>query len=219
MKIGILCSSPAHPVNAWLNRWVDKWSDRHDIELVHTKTELSGGDLLFLVSCGEVLRKEDRANYRYVLVLHASDLPRGRGWNPHIWAILEGAEEITVTLLEAEDKPDSGAIWKQKRVAIPRHALYDEINSRLFDAEMALMDEAIDLVDRIRPTPQPDDVEPTYCRLRQPADSELDPNKTIAEQFDQIRVADPERYPAFFRLRGRAYKLKVEKMGDESEEH
>lgn len=217
MKIDILCTSPEHPVNAWLNRWMGKWQDCYEIKLLRSRNKLAGGDLLFLVSCGEILRKKDREEYRHVLVLHASDLPRGRGWNPHIWAILEGAEEITVSLLEAEDKLDTGAIWAQKRIAIPRHALYDEINARLFDAETALMDEALNLVDRPRPKPQPSDIQPTYHRMRQPTDSELDPYKTIAEQLDLLRVADPERYPAFFRLRGHTYKLKLEKIDDDSE--
>lgn len=215
MKISILCSSPKHPVNAWLERWMAKWSDDYDIELVRSKAECVGGDLLLLVSCGEILRRPDRKRYRHVLVLHASDLPRGRGWNPHIWTILEGAETVTVTLLEAEDKLDSGRIWAQKRAYIPRHALHDEINQRLFDAEIALMDEALTLVDHVQPRPQSNHVEPTYYRLRQPADSELDPNKTIAEQFDLMRVADPDRYPAFFKLHGHIYKLKLEKMKDE----
>lgn len=217
MKISILCSSPAHPVNAWLAGWRDKWRNRHDIELVRRKTELTGGDLLFLVSCGEILDAEECARYRRALVLHAGDLPRDRGWNPHIWAILEGAEQITVNLLEAADEPDTGAIWARKRVSIPRHALYDEINERLFDAETALMDEALELVDRAEPTPQRDDIEATYRRRRRPADSKLDPDQTIAEQFDRMRVADPRRYPNFFRLRGRVYRLTLEKISDDSE--
>lgn len=215
MDISILCSSETHPVNAWLERWIGRWRGSHRIRLLRSKRDLTAGDLLFLVSCGEILQAAERSRFRHVLVLHASDLPRGRGWNPHIWAILAGAENITVTLLEAGDDPDTGPIWAQRQVHVPAHALHDEINRRIFDAETALMDEALELAHRPRPTPQPADVEPTYHRLRRPSDSELDPHKTLAEQFDLMRVADPERYPAFFRLRGHVYKLKLEKMHDE----
>jgi methionyl-tRNA formyltransferase len=55
----------------------------------------------------------DRAKYDSSLVLHASDLPAGRGWSPHIWAITNGAESVTLSLLEAEDQVDSGRIWKK----------------------------------------------------------------------------------------------------------
>ena len=67
---------------------------------------------------------------------HASDLPKGRGWSPHIWQVLEGKQEIRVSLLEAEDAVDSGAIWHQNKLVIPQSALWDEVNEALFDAEL-----------------------------------------------------------------------------------
>ena len=42
-------------------------------------------------------------------------------------------------------------------------------------------------------------------------DSELDVNKSIAEQFDLLRVVDNEKYPAFFNFRGRKYVLRIYK--------
>lgn len=212
VDISILCSSPTHPVNRWLNRWIDRWRSRHRIRLLRTTDELDGGALLFLVSCGEVLDVRARKQFRHVLVLHASDLPRGRGWSPHIWSILDGAETVTVTMLEAAEKLDTGPIWAQRRVAIPKHALHDEIHQRIFDAEIALMDQALTMAWDPRPRPQPTDVEPTYHRLRTPSDSELDPHSTLASQFDMMRVADPDRYPAFFRLHGHIYKITLEKL-------
>lgn len=212
MDISILCSSPDHPVNAWLEGWIARRREHHDIRLARSARKLTGGDLLFLVSCGELVDAATRARFRHALVLHASDLPRGRGWSPHVWSILEGAETITVTLLAAADEPDTGAIWAQRRIDVPPHALHDEIDRRLFEAELALMDEALSLAADPRPRPQPTDIEPTYRRRRRPADSELDPHDTIAAQFDRMRVADPDRYPAFFRLRGHVYKLRLEKL-------
>ena len=42
------------------------------------------------------------------------------------------------------------------------------------------------------------------------SDSRLDPDDTIAQQFNLLRVVDNERYPAFFELLGRRYILKIE---------
>ena len=75
---------------------------------------LAGGEILFLVSCNEIIGKDVRDRYMATLVIHASDLPKGRGWSPHIWQIIEGKKEIMVSLLEAEDAVDSGAIWAKK---------------------------------------------------------------------------------------------------------
>ena len=50
-----------------------------------------------------------------------------------------------------------------------------------------------------------------YYKKRGPSDSKLDPNKTIMEQFNLLRVVDNKRYPAYFELNGTRYILKIEK--------
>jgi len=212
MRITILCTSHTHPVNARIETWMAWRSKDHQVDLVRTRKELTQGEVLFLISCGEIITKKDRDQYGHTFVLHASDLPKGRGWNPHIWAVVNGANEITVTLLEAEDKVDTGAIWGQLVVPIPKHLLWNELNEALFDAEFKLMDMLVDSLGSIQPRAQAEDVEPTYYRLRRPSDSELDPQRSIAEQFDLLRVCDPDRYPAYIQLNGHRYTVKVEKV-------
>ena len=186
----------------------------HEVTLVHDKSDLPGGDILFLISCSEIVSAAERSAYRAALVLHASDLPHGRGWSPHIWQIIGGADEITISLLEAEDKVDSGRIWKKLRFPVPKDALWNEINARLFDAEIELIDFAVREFGKIQPTAQDPEVEPTYHPRRTPADSRVDPSQSIARQFDKIRVCDPNRFPAFFELHGKKYKLILEKIDD-----
>lgn len=214
MQISFLCSDKQHPVNGHLRRWIGQQQGKHNIELVCKKSELSGGDILFLISCSEIVSAAERAAYRASLVLHASDLPLGRGWSPYIWQIIAGAEEITLSLLEAEDKVDSGRIWKKVKFPVPIHALWNEINERLFDAEIELIDYAVSEFDSIVPVEQDPNIEPTYYSRRSPTDSQIDPTQSIANQFDSIRVCDPNRFPAFFELHGKKYKITVEKISD-----
>lgn len=211
MKVTILCSSAAHPINAHLQSWIARHQDRHQISLLRNKTDLEGGDLLFLISCSEMVTKQERLRYAKTLVIHASDLPLGRGWSPHIWQILDGATEVTVTLLEAEDKVDSGAIWKKIPVHVEKNALWHEINGTIFDAELVLMDFAVENLGTIQPTPQSTTVVPTYYPKRTPSDSRVDPRKSIESQFDLVRVCDPDRFPAYFELHGSRYIIKLEK--------
>src|SRR3569833_3364486 len=126
MNITLLCSDANHPVNAYLERWMSKAAHVHSVELVRSKEQAKGGDILFLISCTEIITSQDRSLYQYSFVLHASDLPKGRGWSPHIWELSQGAESIILTLLEAEEKVDSGHIWKKIQIDIPKHALWDE---------------------------------------------------------------------------------------------
>lgn len=213
MKITILCSSPDHPVNPYLYEWMDVNRREHEILIARNSHDLNHGDILFLISCHEILPKYVRMKFTKCLVIHASDLPEGKGWSPHTWAIIEGETSIVMTLLEASDKIDSGAIWKKSRVTIPNHALFDEINEFIFRTELSLMDFAIKHFYEIEPVPQiDDDTMSSFYRKRIPVDSQIDPHKSIAEQFDVIRVSDVDRYPAFFELRGFRYKIHLEKI-------
>jgi methionyl-tRNA formyltransferase len=212
MRISILCSSKSHPIYPLLEAWSERHAAAHQVELAVSAAQLSGGELLLLVSCDEIIPPQTRSRYGATLVIHASDVPEGRGWSPHVWQILEGSNRVAVTLMSAEDAVDSGAIWGQRWVELEGHELSDEINARLFAAELELMDLAAERFGRVTPRAQ-DERAATYYRRRTPDDSRLDPHKTIAEQFELLRVADPERYPAFFDYRGYRYLVRLTKKG------
>jgi methionyl-tRNA formyltransferase len=199
-------------VTSHLKKWQLKMSDLgHEVKLLHDKNMLEKGDILFLVSCSQVIPSGIRNNFQKTLVLHASDLPMGRGWSPHVWEILKGNNKITVSLLEAEDVVDTGAIWFKKRFQLEGHELLPEINEKLFMVELELMSDAVNAFGNIQVISQGKN-KGEYFRKRTPDDSRLDPHKTIAEQFELIRVTDSERYPAFFDYLGHRYLLKVEKQ-------
>lgn len=214
MKITLLCGDPQHPVNAYIQRWAEAQACLHEVDIVQKKKQLRGGDILFLISCPEIITASDRTQYKSCLVLHASDLPKGRGWSPHIWSLLQGAEIITLSLLEAEDKVDSGRIWRKAQICIPKHSLWDEINHLLFTAEMDMINYAVQNYALVKPQIQTESEQATYFPKRTPKDSQIDPNKSIAEQFDLIRVCDPNRFPAYFDHLGQRYIVKLEKSNE-----
>ena len=208
MNVAVVCSDPSHPIWPQLQAFASR--SPHRVHLHVKVAEAAPADVLFLVSCHEIVNADARRRFKKTLVLHASDLPLGRGWSPHIWQILEGRHEFVVTLLEAADNVDSGPIWAQQRVTLEGHELADEINAKLFAAEVSLLERAVTDFDSIVPRPQ-DDRAPTYYKKRSPQDSELDPEQSIAAQFDLLRVADPSRFPAFFWLRGHKYLVRLQK--------
>ena len=212
MQIDILCSDPTHPVNQWLAIWIEKRQVEHDIRLYRKKVDLRGGDVLFLISCAELINQTTRASFAHSLVIHASDLPKGRGWSPHVWSILEGATELTVTLLNAEDKVDSGAVWAKEKIKIPRHYVFDEINAHIFDCELRLMEKALVMIAKGEAPFDQDNIGASYYPRRTSADSEISPDKSISEVFELLRISDPDRYPAFVRYRNHVYSLTLKKM-------
>ena len=212
MNITILTTSIEHPVNTYLDKWVAR-NRNHNIDIVRSKKELVSGDILFLISCSEIISKLQREKFKKTLVVHASNLPYGRGWSPHIWEIINGATDITLSLLEAENKVDTGDIWKKISVSIPKTALFDEINELIFDSELALMDFAIENYNTIEPRKQPD-IDSVCWPKRSPKDSVININKPIVEQFDLIRVCDPKRFPAYFYKDGVRFNIIIEKNNE-----
>jgi methionyl-tRNA formyltransferase len=216
MRISVVCTDRAHPVFTELERWCAARAGAHEIVLSETLDGLPGGDILFLISCSRIVTPVLRARYRHSLVVHASDLPEGRGWSPLIWQLVEGRQDIAVTLLEATDPVDSGAIWAKRWLHFAGHELHDEINAALFAAELELMDYALAHCDDLQPQAQ-DEGRASWYRRRTPKDSRIDPQRPLADQFDLLRVADPARYPAFFELRGQRYEISIRKMRDKDE--
>ena len=214
MKVTLLCSDAQHPVNPYLESWSESQKLDHQISIVRKKEDLPGGDFLFLVSCSELIEKPDRDNYRFCLVLHASNLPNGRGWSPHIWELLGGADFITLSLLEAEDRVDSGVIWKKKQILVGKGLLWNEVNDLLFTSEVELIDVAVNEFESISPSPQPLDAKASYYAKRTPELSRVDPGKSLESEFNLIRLCDPDRFPAFFDLHGSRYKISLEKLSD-----
>ena len=212
MDISILTSSIEHPVNAYLDKWAEK-NKNHQISIVHSKKELISGDILFLISCSDIISKLERGRFKKTLVVHASDLPHGRGWSPHVWEIINGASDITLSLLKAEDKIDTGDICKKISVPIPKTALFDEINELIFESEIRLMDFAIENYNTIESKKQTN-IDSTYWPKRSPKDSEIDINQTISKQFDLIRVCDPQRFPAYFYKDGVRFNITIEKNNE-----
>lgn len=212
MRITVLTQPERHPFHDRLQAWCEEARSRHEVEWRTSHDDLPGGAILFIVSYHEHVPSGARARYKRSYVPHASALPVGRGWSPLEWQISEGATEITLSLILAEDGIDTGGICAQTTFPVPDHALRDEIEDLLFAAEIGLMTQAVERHGDLEPAAQVG--EPTTYRRRTPDDSRLDPAASIEEQFDLLRIADPDRFPAFVDLRGHRYAVRLEKLGE-----
>ena len=56
---------------------------------------------------------------------------------------------------------------------------------------------------------QPQQGEASNYRRRRPADSQLNPESSLAEQFNLLRVVDNVSYPAFFIWKNKRYDLVI----------
>lgn len=217
LKVSIIVSNKEHPVYSVMKNWVDKQSNIKAEIVNNTKELRETGEFLFLVSCTDIINQDIRSRFNHCLVLHASDLPKGRGWSPHIWEIVNGNNMLTLSLLEAEDKVDSGRIWLKTNVRLDGSELFGEINNKLFTAEVELIQQAVNEYKTIIPYEQNSDISPYYFPKRVPEDSRINLNDSILNQFNLLRVCDTERFPAFFELNGQRYAIKLEKVESSNE--
>lgn len=211
MEISILCTDKKHKIIPFLEKWKTSNSNHHNISIVNNSSEVKSGDILFLISCLEIIKMDIRSRFKHTLVIHESNLPHGKGWSPVQWQILNGSNSISVSLLEAVDKVDSGDIWKKEIVELEGHELADEINEQIFPIKLDLMDFAVKNMNSINKTVQKEINEPYFPR-RTPEDSEIDITTSISEQFNLLRIADNERYPCFFNYKGHRYKISLTKI-------
>lgn len=202
--------------HSWLNRFLppllEGWKAAgHEVTWVHQVSALGMGDCALFLSCGQLAGAAILARNVHNVVVHESDLPRGRGWSPMTWQVLEGKACIPVTLFEAQLSVDSGPIYAQTQMQLQGHELVDELRALQAEATLRLCQwwvqnypVAVQTAREQRGTPS------TYPR-RRAEDSRLDPALTLAEQFNLLRVVDNDAYPAFFDHHGVRYVLRIEK--------
>lgn len=140
--------------------------------------------------------------FQHNLVVRESDLPPGRGWSPLSRQIIEGASDIAVTIFEAESSADSGVIYAQEWLHFDGTEFLSKLRSAQAVATIGLCRNLVarypQSVMRGRPQVGP----ATRYRRGMPADGALDPNLTLADQFDLLRTIDDDRYPATLEMRG-----------------
>lgn len=181
----------------------------HTTEIIYNFNEMTKGDIAFFLSVTKICPPEKLALHTHNIVIHASDLPKGKGWSPMPWQILEGKNEIALSLFEAAEKVDSGVIYIKDKVVYEGHELIDELREKMA-AKMSEM--AVNYVEHYDTITGEEQIgEETFYQKRTPHDSELDITQSLLQQFNLLRTIDNERYPAFFYKDGFKYLLKISK--------
>lgn len=208
MKITILTDNP----NSWFIKYVDQLKKElsvYDILHIYSQDDIQTGDILFLLSCEKIIPKEKLLMNKNNIVVHPSKLPKGRGWSPLAWQILENKNEIPVTLFEASENVDAGNIYIVDYIKLEGHELNEEIKDKQGLITIKMVKQFIENYHTITSSPQIGT--PSFYKKRTKLNSELDINKSLKDQFNLLRIVDNEKYPAFFNLNGNTYILKIYK--------
>lgn len=166
-------------------------------------------EVVFILSYFKIIPIKFLEHHRYNLVVHESDLPRGRGWAPLFWQILEGQNKIPVVLFAANKQVDGGKVFLKDFVTFEGHELYDEIRKKQGQKTIEMCLRFLADYGKFEELEQKGN--PTFYKKRTPKDSELDINKSISEQFNLLRIVSNEEFPAFFYHKGHKYVLNIRK--------
>ena len=211
LRITFLIDSPDNWMVKYAEKFIEQLKEKHQVKLIFKEEDISEGDILFILSFYKLVDSSYLKLNKHNIVVHASRLPAGKGWSPATWQILEGKNQIPLTLFEAVEKVDAGDIYFVEELELDGTELINEWQGKMAEKILEMAKRFISEFPDNHGAPQSGE-ESFYAR-RTPEDSEIDPEKTIAEQFNSFRVADNEKYPAFFKHQGKKYILKIYKEG------
>lgn len=179
---------------------------------VHNKEEICQGDVCFLLSCTKILPESFLKFNKYNIVIHASDLPKGKGFSPLQWQILEGKDSIVLTLFHAVKELDAGDYYLKEMLRFEGHELMEELHDKMGVKINEMAEKFIHNINILKPKKQIGNS--TYYPKRTIENDKLDMNKSITELFNHFRIANNDEYPLYFEYKGFKYNLKIEKRND-----
>ena len=197
--------------DSWIIPWVYRLEallrPNHNVSVCHCKSEIQKGSFLFLLGCTKLLPPEYLDLNQHNIVIHESNLPKGRGWSPVSWQVLEGKNKIPISLFEAGHDVDSGDIYIKDEIILKGNELLPEIKQMQGRKTIEMVINFLDNWTELSPFPQTG--EATFYRKRSIRDDKLDINKPLKLLFNQLRIADNEKHPAWFEMNGKRYQLKI----------
>ena len=206
MKIAILTTKIQ-----WFEPYAEELSKKlGNIPIFNNHVDFDGNyDIIFILSYHKIIPQEVLKKNDHNIVIHESLLPKGKGWAPLFWQILEGRGNISFTMIEAIDGVDSGDIYMQKMLELAGNELNEELRDKQAKLTIQMCLEFVNNYEQYK-TPVEQCGDESFYAKRSKEDSRLDIDKTIREQFNLLRIVNNDDYPAYFELEGNRYILKIE---------
>lgn len=170
-------------------------------------------DLNIIFSYFKIIPNTFLRKSKFNLIPHESDLPKGKGMSPLTWQILEGKKKIFFSLIEANTKLDGGLIYYKKTQKIPKDLLFDEIKKIQFNENLKLIVKFIKYYKKNKKAPigKIQNGKSSFYKKRYPKNSQINIKHSIQSQFNLLRVVDNKNYPAYFKIYGKKYILRISK--------
>ena len=200
--------------NDWLQCYLSEIEidiSRFHTRMFYEEARIRDFDIVFVLGYTKIISAKVISECDHIFVIHESDLPSGRGFSPLQWQILQGKNRIKVCLLKVANGVDTGDIIEHTEIFLDGTELHADLREKQARATIELIGRFLAKFPEYQTYQQVGC--PTYYRKREIADSELDVDKTIREQFNLLRICNNKDWPAFFEINGEKYVVQIEKFG------
>lgn len=201
--------------NDWINKYLKKSflkDYKFNFKISKNFKKIKNQDIVFILNYTKILPKSFLIQNRLNLVVHASNLPKGKGFAPIQWQILNNKKNILLCLIEAVERVDSGSIIEKKSIKFKGHELNGEIRHIQGNETIKIIKKFLNKYPKFKRKKQSG--KSTFFRKRKPEDSELNINKSLKKNFNLLRIVDNEKYPAFFNYKKKKYIIKIIKSNN-----
>ena len=201
--------------NDWINKYLKKSflkNYKFNFKISKNFKKIKNQDIVFILNYTKILPKSFLIQNRLNLVVHASNLPKGKGFAPIQWQILNNKKNILLCLIEAVERVDSGSIIEKKSIKFKGYELNGEIRHIQGNETIKIIKKFLNKYPKFKRKKQSG--KSTFFRKRKPEDSELNINKSLKKNFNLLRIVDNEKYPAFFYYKKKKYIIKIIKSNN-----
>ena len=196
----------------WIKKYIKKSQLLNKSKKFYSKMftnykNIKNYDIVFVLGYTRILSPIFLKKNKLNLVVHASNLPRGKGFSPIQWQILKNKKRISFCLFKAEKKLDSGEIYEKHSLLFKGTELYDRIRYMQAKATIQIISSFLKKYPKLVSRKQKG--QSTFYRRRTYKDSKLNINKSIKKLFNQMRIANNQDWPAYFIYRKKKYIIKI----------
>jgi methionyl-tRNA formyltransferase len=195
--------------NNWLSGYCINYKKKNKnraIKIYYNFKKIKNYDYVFVLGYTKILPKIFIERNKLVMVIHESNLPKGKGFSPLQWQILQNKNIIKVNLIKLEPKVDSGDIILTDYLKLNGSELYDEIREKQSEVTFQLIEKFLNK--KIIQYKKQKNKE-TFFRKRNANDSKLDINQSLKKSFNLFRICNNEEWPAFFYYKNHKYIFKI----------
>jgi len=172
----------------------------HEVKKDEILSFVSGTDIKNLLCIGfpYKISSEILNQMELCLNLHPTLLPKYRGPNSGAYVIKNSESIAGSTVHVLTNEIDCGPIVLQSKVKITKFDTTKSMQSKVYQSEPDLLLSSLNLLESGFVPKEQESYSGSEYPLRKPEDSEINPEKSLIELFDDIRSADPVNFPAFF---------------------